>query len=320
MIHAEKTCRKIKCCRIPYSPEASIWIRRAQVYYSIIRWHKGQIQNKGNLKRAARRCNIQNPLGLSIAEVRLRVDECKRECRFYQENGKRFRAKHLNERMRLAQERDDEEAFKKIGAIIQKEKQRSFWRRLNFVTGKKRTRSATLVQVEEQSGLVSESTTKDTVEDAIFREVHDKRYTMAKEAPICSGQLFDDFGYVANTLASKAVLDGTYKTPEKSDMATRELFDEIAVIRRIIPRDSASMVITPEQWTRYWAIANEETSSSESGLHFGHYIVGCKSNIVASSALPCRQGVGCSCPRDPIGKVVSGAVGNVGKNTWSYIG
>ena len=127
MIHAEKMCRKIKCCRIPYSPEASIWIRRAQVYYSIIRWHKGQIRNRGNLKRAARRCNIQNPMGLSMAEVLLRVDKCKQECKFYQENGKRFRTKHLNKRMRLAQERNDEEAFQKIGAIIQKEKQRSFW-------------------------------------------------------------------------------------------------------------------------------------------------------------------------------------------------
>jgi hypothetical protein len=43
MIYTEKTCRKIKCCRIPYSPKASIWILRAQVYYSIIQWHKGQI-------------------------------------------------------------------------------------------------------------------------------------------------------------------------------------------------------------------------------------------------------------------------------------
>jgi hypothetical protein len=29
MVHREKECRKIKCCRIPYSPEALIWIRRA---------------------------------------------------------------------------------------------------------------------------------------------------------------------------------------------------------------------------------------------------------------------------------------------------
>ncbi len=96
-------------------------------------------------------------------------------------------------------------------------------------------------------GLVSESTTKDRVEEAIFREVHGKRYTMAKEAPICSGKLFDNFGYVANTPASRAVLDGTYEPPENSDKATKELFDEIVAIRRIIPRDSAPIVITPEQ-------------------------------------------------------------------------
>jgi hypothetical protein len=90
MKHTKKVCRKIKCCRIPYYPEASIWIRRAQVYYSLIKLHKGKIRNKGNLKRAARICNISNPLGLSMGKILLQVEECKRECKFYQEHGKQF--------------------------------------------------------------------------------------------------------------------------------------------------------------------------------------------------------------------------------------
>jgi hypothetical protein len=129
--------------------------------------------------------------------------------------------------MHLAQERHNEEAFKKIGAIIQKERQHSFWQWLNYVTGKKRTRSATSVQVEEQLGLVLEPTTKDAVEEAIFREVHNKQYMLAKEAPTCSLRLFDDFGYVANTPASRAVLDGMYQARANSDIATKELFDEL---------------------------------------------------------------------------------------------
>ncbi len=127
---------------------------------------------------------------------------------------------------------------------------------MNYVLGKKQTRSATTVQVEEQSGLVSESTTKDAVEDAIFTEVHDKQYTLAKEAPICSGKLFNDFGYIANTPASRAVLGDTYQAPTNSDSATKELFAEIAAIGQIIPKDSAPIIITPEQWKRYWAIVN----------------------------------------------------------------
>jgi hypothetical protein len=33
---ADKICRKIKCCRIPFSLEAAIWICRVQVYYSLL--------------------------------------------------------------------------------------------------------------------------------------------------------------------------------------------------------------------------------------------------------------------------------------------
>jgi hypothetical protein len=152
MRRAEKICRKIKCCWIPFSPEAAIWIRRVQVYYLILRYHKGKIKNRGNLKCAARRCNITNPLSLPIKEIVLRLKACKKECIFHQEHGKRFRRKHLEERKKAAQENDNKEAFANIRAIIRREHQRDFWRQLNYVTGKKKTRSATNIQVECQGG------------------------------------------------------------------------------------------------------------------------------------------------------------------------
>ena len=73
-----------------------------------------------------------------------------------------------------------------------------------------------------------EKTTQETVEQGIFSEVHNKRYTLAGEAPICNGELFQDFGYLANTPASNAVLDGTYTMPLESDQSTADLFVEIA--------------------------------------------------------------------------------------------
>jgi hypothetical protein len=103
------------------------------------------------------------------------------------------------------------------------------------------------------SGLVTELSMQEPVEDAIFLELHGTRYTLAKEAPICSGKLFDDFGCVANTPASKAVHNGTYLPLSDSDMATKQLFNKITAIRKIIPKDSISPVITPVQWKRYWA-------------------------------------------------------------------
>jgi hypothetical protein len=103
---------------------------------------------------------------------------------------------------------------------------------------------------------------------------------MAREAPICNEDLFQDFGHMANTPASKAVLDGMYIASKDSDSATCKLFAEIVAIRRIIPSNLVVISITPEQWIGFWKIVNKETSSLESGIHFGHYIVGCKLDII----------------------------------------
>jgi hypothetical protein len=195
---------------------------------------------------------------------------------FYQEHGKQFRRKHLANRRQIPLEKEDKEAFKKISAIIQREHQCNFWRTLNYVTGKKKTRRAMSIQVEGQNGAIMEQTTQDAVEQTIFSEIHKKRYTLAGEAPICNGNLFQDFGNTAMTPASRAVLDGTYVSPPSSDAATSELFAEISNIYCLVPTDSVLITITPLQWKQYWKVVNEETSSSESGIHFGHYIVGSK--------------------------------------------
>jgi hypothetical protein len=92
-----------------------------------------------------------------------------------------------------------------------------------------------------------ERTTQDTVEQTIFSEIHDKRYTQAGKAPICNGALFHDFGYLANTPASRAVLNGTYKVPADSNEATTKFFAEIAAIHAIIPKDLVSIIIMPDQ-------------------------------------------------------------------------
>jgi hypothetical protein len=281
MRRAEKIWRKIKCCRIPFSPEAAIWIRCIQVYYSLLRYHKGKIKNCGNLKQAARQCNIPDPLQLWIQKITHRLEACKKERIFYQEHGKQFRRKHLENRKRIAQEQEDEEAFNKISAIIQQEHQQDFWHKLNYITGKKKTRSATTIQVEEQGMVMMERNTQDTVEQLIFSKVHKKQYILAGEAPICNGMLFQDFGYNARTPASRAVLDGTYTAPKDSDAATKELFAKIAAICKLIPENSVPITIMPEQWKQYWKVVNKETLLSESGFHFGHYTVGSKLDIIS---------------------------------------
>ena len=107
------------------------------MYKLLLRYHKGKLKNRGNLKRAARRCNIPNPLSMSLQEIAVRLKECKRECLFYHEHGKRYQQRHLEKRKQAALEEENKEAFNKIGAIIRRKQQQDFWKKLNYITGKK---------------------------------------------------------------------------------------------------------------------------------------------------------------------------------------
>ena len=123
-------------------------------------------------------------------------------------------------------------------------------------------------------GGVLDFNTEEAVQEAICNEVHRKQYNLAEEAPICQGALHDQFGYTATSPTAQFVLDGTYKFPSDMDAATRELFEEIAHIQGMVPSDSVHGLILQERWQQWWNNVKEDTSSSQSGLHFGYYIKG----------------------------------------------
>ena len=173
MQHAKKKCRWIKSGRIPFSPEALLWIRQCHVYRSLLRWHAGKIRNRGNLKHTARQCQIKNLFFLSMEELQLRLKICKTKCNYFRKHGKRCCQQHLTQCLKAAKDREDEEAEQKILAIIQREKDCLFWRRLNFALGKHiQSCSVREVQVEDGNGGVLEFDTQEGVQNAIFNEVH----------------------------------------------------------------------------------------------------------------------------------------------------
>jgi hypothetical protein len=69
MRNVEKKCQKIKSGQIPFSPEASVWIKRTQVYQSLLKYHDGRIRNRGNLKRSTQRCGIVDTMSILREEI-----------------------------------------------------------------------------------------------------------------------------------------------------------------------------------------------------------------------------------------------------------
>ncbi len=137
------------------------------------------------------------------------------------------------------------------------------------------------MQVEDGAGSVIDYETEEGVHEAISNKVHWKRYNLAEEAPICQGGLRGQFGYTSTSPTTKTVLDGTYDFSPDMDAATRELFKEIAQIQSIVPPNSNTGAILRERWQKRWKKVKEDTSSSQSGLHFGHYIAGADCDYIS---------------------------------------
>ena len=78
-------------------------------------------------------------------------------------------------------------------------------------------------------------------------------------------------GFVGDTEAARAILEGTYVYPPGIDPATKLLLEEAAKTYTKMPADEIATYVTVEDFQYYWQRANERISSSYSGLHFGHY-------------------------------------------------
>jgi hypothetical protein len=156
--------------------------------------------------------------------------------------------------------------------------------------------------------------TEEAVQEAIFNEVHCMRYNLSEEALICQGALHGQFGYTATSPTARSVLDRTYKFPPEMDAATRELFEEIAHIRGMAPSDSVNGLILQERWQQRWKKVKEDTSSSQSGLHFGHL----HHRHGLRLYLPIPRVASLSCPKEGhcVGAVVERSFCYVGKNNW----
>ena len=116
---------------------------------------------------------------------------------------------------------------------------------------------------------MTELTTQSAVQQAIWEEVHQSRYHLAEEAPICHGPLREQFGYNATSPAARSVLQGIFHFTESFDCATRRICESIAHFRFMVPEDSVDNIITREIWQQRWLKKDENTSSSVSTLHFG---------------------------------------------------
>ena len=88
--------------------------------------------------------------------MRARLKVCKEKCNYFRKNGQQYRTRHPKNRLKIVEDKGDEEAETRILAIISAEKQRAYWRRLNYGMRKLFGRSARVVSNIRANGSVEE--------------------------------------------------------------------------------------------------------------------------------------------------------------------
>ena len=135
-------------------------------------------------------------------------------------------------------------------------------------------RSARVVSEKTDDRNIVEYEGQKNVEEAIWSKIHNEWFYAAEKAPICQERLRGEFGYQSDTPATRRVLDGTYNYTDDFDPPTKELLDECARVRSIIPARSVNINLKRGGWQHRWGKAKEKTSSYVSGLHLIHYKAG----------------------------------------------
>lgn len=88
-----------------------------------------------------------------------------------------------------------------------------------------------------------ELTTQEEVEEAIWSEVHQSRYHLAEEAPICQGALRGQFGYNVDKLAARQIRNRSYTFGQDFHTGIRKLLEAAADFRGKIPQDEVDEII-----------------------------------------------------------------------------
>jgi hypothetical protein len=98
------------------------------------------------------------------------------------------------------------------------------------------------------------------------------RFRLTENTPLRQEPMRSELGFLAvNTEAARAILQGSYTVPTETNEYTREFLNTIQASSPRNPQLQISCVITKEDFQQYWKKTKERTSSSISGLHYGHY-------------------------------------------------
>jgi hypothetical protein len=244
------------------------------------------------LKRSIKKANL--PLeARSLPEEDL-GDRLKEEYKtYYQIKGEavELRMTALDNLATALAEKGETDKEKVIQAIRQREQQRRTAKKIEYLQGKLRSGSTTMVTTLDSSGNLIDITNKKEIELAIL-ESNKAKFLQSSHTPFYLPPLKDEFGFKGLTTAAQATLAGLYESNLNIDEMILNVIAQWQMTQAVSDLGPIKMDLTIDQYTSFWKKAKEDTSCFPSALSF--------SMMKAGSQDPSIALLNCSMTRIPL--------------------
>jgi hypothetical protein len=131
---------------------------------------------------------------------------------------------------------------------------------------------------------IKEGTTVDILDmDAMNKEIQtvmEQRFDLSMSAPITMSSLRSRLGFLSNSDFAASLLAGEVHIPWEVDDVTAMILGEIVCLFQLLQEGHSVVTLDDKQFQYYWRKCKERTSSSISGIHFGHYKSATYSDVI----------------------------------------
>ena len=266
--YADKHCRKLRMGGVPYSAELNQARKKIEMWKAITSWKKGRKINMKYIKRLEISATLQNSRHCTLAEAKLATAKAFSEYWDLKRQSKELRKSFLHgkaKELALTLKQDETNIYNQL---ILREQQRSSARKVKFVLQKVLGNGVTKISLLNNDGQWEETTNKLHIEQGCA-DKNTSKYRQTQDTPFMQGQLAQDVGYLGNTAAAQAILDGTYNPPPGTNPYTTEFINELQYDRNALNNPPLETLPT-DDYIHGWKKKKEFTSAGKSGWTFSH--------------------------------------------------
>jgi len=251
--------------QVPFSPDLMKFYFLQQLWLLVWRKKFGHRISSTKIRRLSKKCALPLASQASLVEAEANYWAASLQYQQLKPMAAELQVDFLHRRS--LEPHHSDQHLKAVANILCNERRRESYQVVRRLKGVAPMTSVSQVETPSPTGPVLH-TSQAAVEQQIG-SAFSRQFQGANGTPFLSPPLFHCVGLDGTSAAARSILAGTFVCPPEVDEYTQQF---ISCLRQ--PPDLPSptpLSISALDFQTYWGKSRERTSSSYSGLHFGHY-------------------------------------------------